>query len=208
VESGIFKNVVVAGGGCLAKVGMKYSSHLSHDMPILEDVIGGIAFLITKDDGVSPIVRLDCVGKHEVGAGSSQEAIMRSLIVKPLDRIGLKMTEIDKYATELHNPEVTLPAGSGNTPLMNYRIMGALAALRKEIDRADIDGFVKRHGMPGYSPTQGHIPSAVPFIGHALESMRQGKMKRAMFVAKGSLFLGRMSQLSDGVSFLLEANLK
>jgi betaine reductase len=206
VESGIFKNVIVAGGGCLAKVGMKYSSHLSHDMPILEDVIGGIAFLITKDDGVSPKVRLDCVGKHEVGAGSSQEAIMRSLIVKPLNRIGLKMTEIDKYATELHNPEVTLPAGSGNTPLTNYRIMGALAALGKEIDRADIDGFVKKHGMPGYSPTQGHIPSAVPFLGHALESMRQGKMKRTMFVAKGSLFLGRMSQLSDGVSFLLEAN--
>jgi betaine reductase len=206
VESSIFKNVVVAGGGCLAKVGMKYLSHLSHDMPILEDIIGGIAFLITKDDGVSPKVRLDCVGKHEVGAGSSQEAIMRSLIVKPLDRIGLKMTEIDKYATELHNPEVTLPAGSGNTPLTNYKIMGALAALRKEIGKTDIDAFVKKHGMPGYSPTQGHIPSAVPFFGHALESMRQGKMKRAMFVAKGSLFLGRMSQLSDGVSFLLEAN--
>jgi hypothetical protein len=30
-------------------------------------------------------------------------------------------------------------------------------------------------------------------------------MRRAMFVAKGSLFLGRMSQLSDGMSFLLEA---
>jgi betaine reductase len=206
VESGIFKNVVVAGGGCLAKVGMKYSSHLSHDMPILEDVIGGVAFLITKDDGVSPKVRLDCVGRHEVGAGSSQEAILRSLIVKPLDKIGLKMIEIDKYATELHNPEVTLPAGSGNTPLANYKIMGALAALKKEIERADIDAFVKKHGMPGYSPTQGHIPSAVPFFGHALESMRQGKMKRVMFVAKGSLFLGRMSQLSDGVSFLLEAN--
>ena len=33
-------------------------------------------------------------------------------------------------------------------------------------------------------------------------------MKNAMFVAKGSLFLGRMSQLSDGMSFLLEANPK
>jgi len=27
-----------------------------------------------------------------------------------------------------------------------------------------------------------------------------------MFVSKGSLFLGRMSQLSDGMSFLIEAN--
>jgi betaine reductase len=38
--------------------------------------------------------------------------------------------------------------------------------------------------------------------------MKEGKMKRAMVVAKGSLFLGRMSQLSDGISFILEANSK
>ena len=36
--------------------------------------------------------------------------------------------------------------------------------------------------------------------------MRQGHLRYVMFVAKGSLFLGRMSQLSDGLSFLLEAN--
>ena len=60
--------------------------------------------------------------------------------------------------------------------------------------------------MPGFSPTQGHVPAAVPFLGHALAAMREGTMKRAMFVAKGSLFLGRMSQLSDGMSFVLEAN--
>jgi len=38
--------------------------------------------------------------------------------------------------------------------------------------------------------------------------MKNGEMKRAMFVAKGSLFLGRMSQLSDGMSFVLEASSK
>jgi betaine reductase len=36
--------------------------------------------------------------------------------------------------------------------------------------------------------------------------MRNGEMNTALFVAKGSLFLGRMSQLSDGMSFLLERN--
>jgi betaine reductase len=35
--------------------------------------------------------------------------------------------------------------------------------------------------------------------------MAQGRMKRALFMAKGSLFLGRMTELSDGVSFILEA---
>jgi len=206
VESGIYDTVVVAGGGCLAKVGMKFAAHLKRDMPILEDVLGGIAFLITKDDGVSPLIRLDAIGKHDVGAGSAQQAIMTSLILKPLAKLGMKMTDIEKYSTELHNPEITLPAGSGDTPLTNYKIMGALAAINKEIDKSEINRFVTERGMPGYSPTQGHVPSAVPFVGHALEAMKKGEMKRAMFVAKGSLFLGRMSQLSDGLSFLLEAN--
>ena len=206
VSSGIHKNVIVAGGGCLAKVGMKFTSHLKNDMPILEDVLGGIAFLITNDDGVSPVIRLDSIGKHEVGAGSAQQAIMTSLVLKPLQRLGLKMTEIDKYSTELHNPEITLPAGSGDTPATNYRIVASLAALNKQIERTEIDKFVLERGMPGYAPTQGHVPSAVPFLGHAIEAMKSGNMKRAMFVAKGSLFLGRMSQLSDGISFMLEAN--
>ncbi len=208
VEAGVFDRVVVIGGGCLAKIGMKYHGHLKNNMPVLEDVLGGLAILVTKDDGYNPIIRLDAVGKHNIGAASSQQDIMTSLILKPLDKVGMKMLEIDRYATEMHNPEVTLPAGSGNTPLTNYKIMGALAAIRKEIDKTKIDAFVRERGMPGFSPTQGHIPAAVPFLGHALETMRQGKMKNALFVAKGSLFLGRMSQLSDGLSFLLQANPK
>jgi hypothetical protein len=208
VEAGIYKNVVVVGGGCLAKIGMKYAAHLKNNMPILEDVLAGIAFLITKDDGAGPVIRLDCVGKHDIGAGSSQQSILTSLIVKPLARIGMKMTDVDKYATELHNPEVTLPAGSGNTPYTNYKMMASLAAFNKEIDKNEIESFVRERGMPGFSPTQGHVPAAVPFFGHALEAMKKGRMNRVMFVAKGSLFLGRMSQLSDGMSFLLERNMK
>ena len=150
VASGIFERVVVAGGGCLAKVGMKYASHLKHPMPVLEDVLAGIAFLVTKDDGFSPVMRLDSVGKHDVGAGSAQQAIMTSLILKPLARLGMKMTDIDKYATEMHNPEITLPAGSGDTPGTNYRIMASLAALNKQIDRTEIDKFVLERGMPGF----------------------------------------------------------
>jgi len=206
VEAGVFKNVAVVGGGCLAKIGMKYAAHLKHNMPLLEDVLAGIAFLVAKDDGVNPILRLDCIGKHAIGAASNQQAIMTSLVVNPLKKIGKKMMEIDRYATEMHNPEITLPAGSGNTPYTNYKMMGALAALAKEIDSKAIEDFVKTKGMPGFSPTQGHVPAAVPFLGHALEAMKKGKMNTAFFVAKGSLFLGRMSQLSDGMSFLLERN--
>lgn len=204
VESGIYNNVVIAGGGCLAKAGMKYTAHLKNDMPILEDVLGAIAILISKDDGVSPKIRLDAIGKHDVGAGSSQQAIMSALILKPLKKLGMKMTDIDKYSTELHNPEVTLPAGSGDTPATNYKIMAALAVMNKEIDKTEMERFIDEKGMPGYAPTQGHVPSAVPYMGHAMEDMKNGKIKRAMFVAKGSLFLGRMSQLSDGISYIME----
>jgi glycine/sarcosine/betaine reductase complex component C subunit beta len=161
---------------------------------------------VTEDDGESPIIRLDGVGKHDIGSGSSQQNIMEALVRKPLERMGMKITDVDRYATEMHNPEITVPAGSGNVPLTNYRMIGALAALGKEIDRNGIDQFVRERGMPGFAPTQGHIPAAVPFLGHALDGIKRGEMKNAMFLAKGSLFLGRMSQLSDGLSFLIERN--
>ena len=81
-----------------------------------------------------------------------------------------------------------------------------VAVLNQEIGREAMAGFVQAHGMPGFSPTQGHIASAVPFLGHAVDRIKDGRMDRAMFMAKGSLFLGRMTQMSDGVSFILEAN--
>jgi betaine reductase len=118
----------------------------------------------------------------------------------------MKLTQVDKYATEMHNPEVTEPQGSGNVPKTNYRTIGSFAVMRNEIQRQDLDQFTRIHGMPGFSPTQGHIASAVPVLGHSLRKMMRGDMDNTLFLAKGSLFLGRMSQLSDGLSFLLERN--
>jgi hypothetical protein len=36
--------------------------------------------------------------------------------------------------------------------------------------------------------------------------LRAGTVQRVLLMAKGSLFLGRMSQRSDGMSMLLESN--
>jgi len=204
VSSRMFRQVVVLGGCSLAKLGMKFRGHLHHDQPILEDVLAGVAVLVGEDDGRSPVLRLDSLGRHTVGAGSSQQAIFERLVAEPLQRLNLRFRDIDKYATELHNPEVTEPAGSGNVPLLNYRVIGGLAALHKEITPAELPAFVTQHGMPGFSPTQGHIASAIPFLGHAVDRMLAGQMQRAMFLAKGSLFLGRMTQMADGLSFILE----
>ena len=107
VESGVFKSVAVVAGGATAKLGMNSRDHVNKDVPILEDCLGAFAVLVTEDDGVSPVLRTDIVGRHTVGTGSSPQAVMESIITKPLDKNGLKITDIDKYSVEMQNPEIT-----------------------------------------------------------------------------------------------------
>lgn len=204
VAAGVFGEVAVVGGGSLAKLGMKMRGHLAHDLPILEDVLGAVAVLVGRDDGQSPRINLRSVGKHNVADGSSQQAIMESLVTTPLARLGKGILDVDKYALELHNPEVTEPAGSGNVPRANYRMLASLAVLRGELDPSRLDWFEEARGMPGFSPTQGHIAASIPYLGHARRALLDGRLGNAMFVAKGSLFLAKMTKQSDGMSFLLE----
>ena len=82
VEAGVFQRVAVVAGGSLPKVGMKFQGHLKHDLPVLEDVLGASALIVEADDGRSPRVRLDSVGKHPVAAGSSNPKIMEALVVR------------------------------------------------------------------------------------------------------------------------------
>lgn len=206
VVAGVVEQVVVVAGGSQPKLGMKFEGHLRHDLPVLEDVLGGVAVLITADDGVSPRIRLDAVGRHRVSSGGAGAQILHDLAVRPLEAIGARMLDVDDYATELHNPEITEPQGSGDVAARNYRTIAALAARRKEIGREGIEGFVAERGMPGYAPTQGHLASAVCYLPHALNRLTAGDADRALLLAKGSLFLGRMSQRSDGMSVLLERN--
>ena len=206
VASGVFRRVAVIAGGSLPKVGMKFQGHLKHGLPVLEDVLGACALLVQADDGRSPRVRLDSVGVHPVAAGSSNPKIMEALSIAPLDRLGLGMLDVDDYATELHNPEITEPQGSGNVPERNYKTLAALAVRRGDLERADMGDFVKTRGMPGFAPTQGHIASALCYVPHARARLMDGGARRVQLIAKGSLFLGRMSEQSDGMSVLLERN--
>lgn len=206
VASGVFDRVVVVAGGSLPKLGMKFQGHLKHDMPVLEDVLGASALLIEADDGTSPHVRLDSVGRHPVSAGSSNPKVMEALAIEPLERLGMGMLDVDDYATELHNPEITEPQGSGNVPERNYKTLAALAVRRGDLPREEIGDFVATRGMPGFAPTQGHIASALCYLPHARARLVGGEAQRVQLIAKGSLFLGRMSEQSDGMSVLLERN--
>ena len=78
-------------------------------------------------------------------------------------------------------------------PEANYKMIAALGVKRGELERADIPDFVKNHGMTGWAPTQGHIPSGVPYLGMCREEILRGEIERAMIIGKGSLFLGRMT---------------
>jgi betaine reductase len=147
-------------------------------------------------------------GLARIGASTADEAVYRQLLLEPLRAMGLQMTDIDRYAPELHNPEVMEHAGSGDVAHKNYRMIAAMAVRAGAIGKSDMQAFIERIGMVGFAPTQGHIPSGVAYIGHALESLRAGRIERAMILSKASLFLNRLTELYDGVSFVLEANSK
>ena len=206
VKAGAYKTVAVIGGGCVPKLGMNGKDHVKKDVPLLEDCIASFCILISENDGVSPEINLDIIGRHTVGTGSAPQNVIGSLVADPLERVGLKITDVDKFATEMQNPDITKPAGAGDVPEANYKMIAALAVKKGQLDRTEIPGFITKHGLVGFAPTQGHIPSGAPYIGFAREDILAGNIKRAMIVGKGSLFLGRMTNLFDGVSFVIQAN--
>ena len=206
VKAGAYKTVIVTSGGSTAKLGMNGKDHVKKELPILEDCIGGFAVVITENDGVSPEINLEMIGRHTVGTGSSPQIVTSSLVTHSLDKFGMKIADIDKYSPEMQNPDITKPAGAGDVPLSNFKMIGALAAKRGEMTPKDLPAFIEKHGLVGWAPTQGHIPSGVPYIGFGSEDIMAGKIKNAMIIGKGSLFLGRMTNLFDGVSFVIQAN--
>src|SRR5207245_10847674 len=116
VEAGSYERVAVVAGGSLAKLGMKFLGALKHGAPVLEDVLAGMAVLVGRADGDAPVIRTDAVGRHRVGSGSSQEALLTDLVLRPLEALGRRICDVDRYATELHDPEITEPAAGGDVP--------------------------------------------------------------------------------------------
>ncbi|MDL2207173.1 DUF5940 domain-containing protein [Desulfovibrio sp. OttesenSCG-928-M16] len=204
VACGARKNVAVVSGGSIPKLYMNAREHVKKNVPPMENCLGCFAVLITPDNGEGAVIRLDALGKHSVAAGASPQAVTTALVWEPLQAAGLKFDEIDKYAPELHDPEVTVPAGAGNVPEANFKMIAALAVMKGQLDKAEIPNFVAKHGLPGFAPTQGHIPSGVPYLGHALDAILAEKARRVMIIGKGSLFLARLTNLADGASFILE----
>ncbi len=206
VAGGLYRRVLVVAGGSLAKLGMKFQGHLAAGYPILEDVLAGVAIDIAADDRRSPLLRMDTATVHRIGDGGAPHQIAAALTLAPLRTHGLRLSDVDRFAMELHNPDITESAGSGDVPARNYQIIAALAVQAGEIPREAMDAFAQAHGLPGFSPTQGHIPSAIPYLPHAITGLTAGSLNRVQLIAKGSLFLGRMTTMADGASLVIERN--
>lgn len=206
VKAGVYKNVAVVAGGCTAKLGMNGKDHVAKGLPILEDMIAGFCVIVGENDGVNPEIDLRYIGRHTVGTGSAPQKVISSLVADPLERAGLTALDVDKFSPEMQNPDITQPAGAGNVPEANYKMIGALSVMKKWMEKKELLNFVKQHGLVGYAPTQGHIPSGVPYVGFARENILDGSMQRVMIIGKGSLFLGRMTNLFDGISFMITPN--
>ena len=206
VKSEIYENVIIVGGGTTAKLGLNCKDQINKGVHILEDVLGGFATLISKNDIVSPVIRTDLVGKHNVGSGSSPQAVINSLVNIPLEKGNMKISDIDVYSAEMQNPDITKMAGAGNVPESNYKMIYSLGVRKGELKDGNLQKFIDSHGLPGWAPTQGHIPSGIPYLGYCYNDLTDGNLNRTMIIGKGSLFLGRMTNLFDGISFVIERN--
>ncbi|MGL9727962.1 DUF5940 domain-containing protein [Enterococcus sp. DIV0756] len=162
--------------------------------------------MISENEGVHLILRHDLTGKHEVGSGSSPQAVTTALIASILEKAQLTIKDVDVYSVEMQNPDITKPASAGDVSLANLKMIGAIGVLRKDSEKKELMEFVNDKALVGWAPTQGYIPSGIPYLGFATEDLVKGDKNRAMIVGRGSLFLGRMTNLFDGVSILIERN--
>ena len=103
-------------------------------------------------------------------------------------------------------PKIALTGMGSEHGEKNAMEAALMAAKKGDLQKADLATFPVKYGLTGWAPTQGHIPSGVPYMGFAREDILAGKVNRAMIIGKGSLFLGRMTNLFDGVSFVIQAN--
>ena len=193
-------------GGSLAKLGMKFESHLKKNMPVLEDVLGSFAAILSAAKPGQVCMRLDSAAFHPVRAGGSPQAMAEDLAEKPLAKLGMKLTDVDRYGVELHNPgdhrsvrqrrcaahELFDPGGAGGDARANSEEPDGRFRPEPRHARLCADPGTYSLGDRLFGPCHG-----------ALES---GAIRNALLMAKGSLFLGRMTQLSDGCSFLVDRN--
>ena len=173
IEAGIEERVVVVAGGSLGKLGMKFEGALSKGFPVIEDVLAGMAVLLEPADGSNgPVVRTDAVGRMPVEAGSAPQAQLEALVGSSARRDGAEDRR-RRIGTRPRSTTRRSPSRRAGvtSPIATTRCSRGSAWCAGRWSEPTSAGFSRAHGMPGFSPTQGHIASAVPWIPHALDRM-------------------------------------
>ena len=123
-------------------------------------------------------MRMDAVGRHRVAPGSSQQALLEDIVGAPLDAMGRRSatsTGTRPSSTTRRSPSRRAAATS---PTATTGCSQGSASCAASSSATDIAGVRRAHGLPGFSPTQGHIASAVPWLPHALARVRAGELHR------------------------------
>ena len=165
VQSGLHRRVVVVAGGSLAKIGMKFLGHLTAGYPILEDVLVGVAIDVVAGRRREPVAPARHRGHARGSATATRPTRWRRRSRRRRSGgCGLRLSDVDRFAVELHNPDITEPAGSGDVPANNYRIIAALAAQAGEIGRDGMAGVRARARPAGLLADAGphRLGGAVP----------------------------------------------
>ena len=116
-----------------------------------------------RAEGADGPIDPDGRGRPHAGRGRRRRRRRSSeaLVGAPLDALGITIADVGTYATEIHNPEITEPQGGGDVPDRNYQMLAGLGGgARRARPRTTSSGSRASHGLPGFSPTQGHIASA------------------------------------------------
>ncbi len=112
--------------------------------------------------------------------------------------------QVDKISTELHNPEVTVPQGSGS-PLNNYKLLAALAVMRGDIKREETQRLHRSEGHARFlAPPRATCRRRCLTWAMPPRPWPRARWKRPAH-AKGCLFWGHVPAF-DGMSNLMEKN--
>ncbi len=204
VACGLRRNVAIIAISSLSDLRCSSLELRKKGLPMAGDCIGSVAILLAPAGGKSPVLRLDAVGKLPIGVESSPRVLVSHLVFDPLDRAGLPASSVDKYAVCLSNPEICAPLGLGDPAEDSVKMIAASASMRGEIEREEVEDFVKRHGTLGFISCGGPLTSGISYLGHFAEAASEGKARIAMVVGKGSLFPSRLTNQVEGVSFIVE----
>ena len=116
VASGVYPCVVVVAGGSLAKLGMKFSRRAPARRPGPRGCARRFRGSRRAAGRRRAQLRLDAVGRHRVGSGSAQQAVLEDLVVEPLERLGRGILDVDRYATGCTTPRSPSRQGRATSP--------------------------------------------------------------------------------------------